>query len=146
MEDEAKKALNEILNILKSADAKQLVEEIEVIIARGKVEEVETTTKNKNKTKEFKQVALTADEAISVVTDMLVSSLEPVLMLDPILEELTPDNKGTIEWAKDYVEDSLVNYNNDAEQEIKDFCELRENSALVRLHIETLKGAMNDKL
>ncbi|EJG0711739.1 hypothetical protein C4G24_RS23220 [Vibrio parahaemolyticus] len=146
MEDEAKKALNEILNILKSADAKQLVEEIEVIIARGKVEEVETTTKNKNKTKEFKQVALTADEAISVVTDMLVSSLEPVLMLDPIIEELTPDNKGTIEWAKDYVEDSLVNYNNDAEQEIKDFCELRENSALVRLHIETLKGAMNDKL
>ncbi|HCE1798630.1 TPA: hypothetical protein ACPVXA_004676 [Vibrio parahaemolyticus] len=146
MEDEAKKALNEILNILKSADAKQLVEEIEVIIARGKVEEVETTTKNKNKTKEFKQVALTADEAISVVTDMLVSSLEPVLMLDPIIEELTPDNKGTIEWAKDYVEDSLVNYNNDAEQEIKDFCELRENSALVRMHIETLKGAMNDKL
>ncbi len=106
MAENAQEGLAELLSSLRRIDARGVADEITRVIARGTTEEIEI----KGKIKELSQRPLNADEAYNVAIEMLVASLEPMIMKAHALAELEniTDEKSSIVWSQDYVEKSPI--------------------------------------
>ncbi|CAE6901980.1 hypothetical protein ACOMICROBIO_LMKGKHOH_02139 [Vibrio sp. B1FIG11] len=140
--ESAKEALDEIMRKLKQGGFDSLIFDIETTIARGKVEEVET----KNRAKELAQVALTAEEALKVVTDMIVSYLEPVTMIEPIVKELIGKQDFLIEWKKDYVESSPIEFSKAESSNLENLQSYSDSTEEITSVIKQLREIADGKL
>ena len=106
MAEHAQDALAELLESLRQIDARELAEQIEIVIARGTTREVE----RKGRAKELTQTPLQPDEAYRVAVEMFVAWMEPLLIRKNIQYELSPDNDRSIDidWRQDFVEKSPI--------------------------------------
>jgi hypothetical protein len=106
MAENSQEALDQLLESLRSNNARAVADEIARVIARGVTEEKEMN----GKIKELSQRALNSDEAYKVAVEMLVASLEPAIMKAHTLTELEQlmDMKSSIVWLQDFVEKSPV--------------------------------------
>ncbi|EPC4056159.1 TPA: hypothetical protein NG573_004599 [Vibrio parahaemolyticus] len=140
--ESAKEALDEIMRKLKQGGFDNLIFDIETTIARGKVEEVES----QNRAKELAQVALTANEALKVVTDMIVSYLEPVTMIQPIVKELLGEQEPLIEWKKDYVESSPIEFSKAESSDLESLQSYSDSTEEIISVIKQLREVADGKL
>jgi len=106
MAENAQEALAELLESLKKMGANHLAEEVKIVIARGTTSEVEP----KGHAKELMQSPLQPDEAYRIAVEMLIASMEPLLIRKNLQHELSPDEGQSIdiEWRQDFVEKSPI--------------------------------------
>ena len=118
MADNSQEALDELLQSLRSNNARAVADEIAGVIARGVTEEMEV----KGKIKELSQRALNSDEAYKVAVEMLVASLEAAVMKEHTRIELEQimNMKSSIVWLQDFVEKSPVSPENYEDVSIPD--------------------------
>ena len=106
MVDNSQQALEELFEYLRSNNSRSLADEISRVVTRGTTEEIEI----KGRAKELSQRPLHPDEAYKVAVEMLVASMEAIIMKDHALKEIEKniDDRTSIEWRKDYVEKSPI--------------------------------------
>ncbi|MGR3174268.1 MAG: hypothetical protein ACUZ8N_06680 [Candidatus Scalindua sp.] len=95
---------------MRNIQARDVAEGITSVIARGTTEEVEV----KGKIKELSQRPLEPDEAYKVAIEMLIASLEPLLMQHHAIRDLEKlmDTTTSIAWLQDFVEKSPISPEN----------------------------------
>lgn len=110
MSENAQEGLEELLDNLRNIQARDVAEGITSVIARGTTEEVEV----KGKIKELSQRPLEPDEAYKVAIEMLIASLEPLLMQHHAIRDLEKlmDTTTSIAWLQDFVEKSPISPEN----------------------------------
>lgn len=106
MAENSQEALDELLDGLRNRNAREVAEQITRVVARGITEEIDT----KGKAKELSQRPLNPDEAYEVAVEMLIASLEPVIMKKHALDEIekTMGIESSIVWSQDFVEKSPI--------------------------------------
>ena len=106
MAENSQEALDELFDVLRARNARDVAEQITKVVARGITEEIDI----KGKTKELSQRPLNPDEAYIVAVEMLIASLEPMIMKRHALDELeeTMGSQCSIIWSQDFVEKSPI--------------------------------------
>lgn len=106
MAENSQGALNELLDGLRNRNAREVAEQITMVVARGITEEIDI----KGKAKELSQRPLDPDEAYKVAVEMLIASLEPIIMKKHALDEIekTMGIESSIVWSQDFVEKSPI--------------------------------------
>jgi len=106
MAENTQQALDELLNRLRRNNAQSVADEIARVVARGTTEEIEI----KGAAKELSQRPLDPDEAFRVAVEMLVASIEPIVMKNHAMKviEENMDTVTSIEWRQDFVEKSPI--------------------------------------
>lgn len=106
MAENSQEALDELLEGLRNENAREVAEQITRVVARGITEEVDV----KGKAKELSQRPLNPDEAYNVAVEMLIASLEPMIMKKHALDEIekTMGIESSIVWSQDFVEKSPI--------------------------------------
>ncbi|MBR9910404.1 MAG: hypothetical protein GYB33_08655 [Gammaproteobacteria bacterium] len=106
MAKHSQEALNELLDSLRTRNARDVADQITRVVARGITEEIDI----KGKIIERSQRPLNPDEAYAVAVEILIASLEPMIMKRHALDELeeTMGSQCSIIWAQDFVEKSPV--------------------------------------
>ena len=106
MPKNAQEALAELIESLKKMNANELAEEIQVVIARGRTIEIEP----KGRAKELTPSPLEADEAYRTAVEMLIASMEPLLIRKNLQHELSSNENMSIEfdWRSDFVDKSPI--------------------------------------
>ena len=140
MAEDPRQALQELLSALRERAAADLAEEITAVIARGATRE----SKRKGRVKELTQEPLEPTKAFVVAIEMLIASLEPLLLRKAVVEDIRTMGVGDVEveWRRDFVEESPVALD-DKMREVLPRIEEPQFSAFeadVQALVELLKG------
>jgi len=136
MAENSQEALDELLDGLRNRNAREVAEQITRVVARGITEEVDI----RGKAKELSQRPLNSDEAYSVAVEMLIASLEPMIMKKHALDEIekTMGIKSSIVWAQDFVEKSPVALESYEEIDMPDARNISEIEGKIKRIVEMI--------
>lgn len=104
MADSARESLQRLMTKLDEFQAQSVSASITTVIARGVTEDAQSISRSK----ELVQRPLSDDEAYRVSLEILIASIEPLVMNRAVVEELSVnlDRTSKLSWRNDFVEES----------------------------------------